>query len=67
MNNHHIDPNSLFGRVMLVFFWGGLSAVVVIYIDRVFHLTAYDAALLTVFVNMFLVWLKNWLMGVFNK
>ena len=67
MKNNQIDPNSLFGRVMLVFFWGGLAAIIVIYLDRIFNFQKIDALLLAVIINMFLVWLKNFVFGVFNK
>lgn len=62
-----LDPRSVFGRTMLVFFWGGLSASIVM----AFHYVIYPirvelVAFSVVFLNMFLVFAKSYLFSKFN-
>ena len=64
-----INPNSLFGRAMLVFFWGGLAANIVGLIWYMFTKDPLTVAIAwcVPFVNMALVTLKNILIPVKAK
>lgn len=60
-------PGSLFTRVGLVFFWGGLSAVTVMTFHYVIKPIRPELiAFSVVFLNMFLVWAKAMIFRKFN-
>lgn len=69
--NEVIDPGSIFGRVMLVFFWGGLAADIVTLVYAVFSpvnpVIVVVIAWTTVGVNMWLVYMKAILFKSFNR
>lgn len=54
-----INPNTLFGRAMLVFFWGGLAASLVNCLWTFWHFNPYFIAWLVVIVNICIVTIKN--------
>jgi len=69
--NETIDPRTVFGRVMLVFFWGGLAADIVTVIfsllSGVNPIIVITIAWTTVWVNMCLIYLKALLFKSFNN
>lgn len=54
-----INGNTLFGRALLVFFWGGLSASIVNIAWSFWHFDPLIIAWLVVVVNMAAVTIKN--------
>lgn len=54
-----INPNTLFGRAVLVFFWGGLAANIVTFIWSFWHFDPILIGWFVVLVNIGLVTLKN--------
>ena len=62
-----INPNSFFGRALIVFFWGGLSASIVNMLWTVWHFDPLFIAWFVVLVNMIAVTLKNVILPVKKK
>lgn len=54
-----IDPNTTFGRVMVVFFWGGLAASFTLMLWSFWHFDPIVLPWLTVIFNIVFVWIKN--------
>lgn len=54
-----INPNTLFGRALLVFFWGGLAASIVNVAWAFWHFNPLLIAWLVVIVNIIAVTIKN--------
>lgn len=56
-----LNPNSTWGRALVIFFWGGLAASIVNMIWAYWHFNPEAIAWTTVIVNVALVMGKNWL------
>lgn len=54
-----INPSTTFGKVLLVFFWGGLSAEITLFIMFLVKVEWYFVPFLVVIVNMILIAVKN--------
>lgn len=54
-----IDSSTLFGRALLVFFWGGLAASFVNALYAFYHFSPYLVAWLVVIFNIIFVTIKN--------
>ncbi len=67
MTNHTLDSSTVFGRMMLVFFWNGLAVIITIFLNRFIAFTVFDALLFNLGMNIFLVWLKDFMFRTFNK
>lgn len=54
-----IDPTTVFGKTLLVFFWGGLAANIVSFLWVTVRFDPIYLPWLVVIINMLLVSLKN--------
>lgn len=56
-----LNPNSTWGRALVIFFWSGLAASIVNMVYSLHHFDPFMIAWLVVIVNIAAVLVKNWL------